>query len=359
MIPRVTATIDLAAVQHNLGVVRRLAPGSRVMAAVKANGYGHGAIPVARALEAAGVDALAVACLEEAVELRRAHIHCPIALLEGVISEEEAAQAVYGRLQVVLHDHWQIDLLHRLGRDAQLSVWFKLDSGMHRLGFPLTDVPRLLEALRAHPGWTLQGWITHLASADEPGNGFTLEQIGRFDAALQGIKGPRSIGNSAGIIGWPEARVDWVRPGLMIYGASPMPGQTGAQLGLKPAMRLESRLIAIREYEAGESIGYGRSWRCPERMRIGVAAVGYADGIHRSFASGTPALVGDRPVAYAGRVSMDMITLDLRNAPQANVGDPVLLWGAALPAEQVAAQAGTIPYELFCGLTQRVHFRYT
>lgn len=358
MIPRVTATIDLAAIQHNLGVVRRLAPKSRVMAAVKANGYGHGAIPVARALEAAGVDALAVACLEEALELRRAHIHCPIALLEGVISDEEAAQAVYERLQVVLHDHWQIELLHRLGRDARLSVWFKLDSGMHRLGFPLADVPRLVEVLQAHPGWTLDGWMTHLASADEPDNGLTREQIARFRTALHGIDGVRSIGNSAGIIGWPEARADWVRPGLMIYGASPMPGQTGTQLGLKPAMQLESRLIAVREYEAGESIGYGQSWRCPERMKVGVAAIGYADGIHRTFRSGTPALVGGRRVAFAGRVSMDMITLDLRAAPDARVGDPVRLWGDGLPAEEVAVQVGTIPYELFCGLTQRVRFRY-
>ncbi|MDM4772136.1 alanine racemase [Solimonas sp. SE-A11] len=358
MIPRVTASIDLAAIQHNLGVVRRLAPRSRVMAAVKANGYGHGAIPVARALEAAGVDALAVACLEEAVELRRAHIHCPIALLEGVISEEEAAQAVYERLQVVVHDHWQIDMLHRLGPEAQVGVWFKLDSGMHRLGFPLEDVPRLLEVLKAHPGWSFHGWITHLASADEPENSFTREQVTRFSHALQGVAGQRSIGNSAGIIGWPEARADWVRPGLIIYGASPMPGQTGADLGLRPVMRLESRLIAVRDFEAGETIGYAQSWTCPERTRIGVAAVGYADGIHRTFRSGTAARVGGRQVTYAGRVSMDMITLDLRGAPDARVGDPVLLWGDELPAEHVAAQAGTIPYELFCGLTQRVHFRY-
>lgn len=358
MIPRVTATVDLAALQHNLGVVRRLAPRSRVMAAVKANGYGHGAIPVARALEAAGVDALAVACLEEAVELRDAHLHAPIALLEGVISGEEAAQAVYERLEVVLHDHWQLELLHRLGPSAQVGVWFKLDSGMHRLGFPLSDLPRLQAALQAHPGWELKGWITHLASADEPDNDYTRVQIARFETALRGVPGPRSIGNSAGIIGWPEARADWVRPGLMIYGASPMPGQTGAQLGLKPAMHLESRLIAVREYEAGESIGYGGVFRCPERMRIGVAAIGYADGIHRSFANDTPVLVRGARARLAGRVSMDMITLDLRSVPAAQVGDPVTLWGPELPAEEMAPYAGTIAYELFCGLTQRVRFRY-
>lgn len=358
MIPRVTATVDLAALEHNLGVVRRLAPRSRVMAAVKANGYGHGAVPVARALEGAGVDALAVACLEEAVELRNAHIHTPIALLEGIISAEEAAQAVYERLEVVLHDHWQIDLLRQLGPSAQVGVWFKLDSGMHRLGFPLQDLPELQAALRAHPGWQLKGWITHLASADEPDSDFTRIQIARFEEALRGVAGPRSIGNSAGIIGWPEARADWVRPGLMIYGASPMPGQTGADLGLKPVMHLQSRLIAVREFAAGESIGYGRGFRCPESMRIGVAAVGYADGFQRSFRNGTPVLVRGQRASLAGRVSMDMITLDLRAVPQAQVGDPVTLWGAELPAEEMAPYAGTIAYELFCGLTQRVRFRY-
>jgi alanine racemase len=359
MIPRVTATIDLGAIQHNLRFVRRLAPRSRVMAAVKANGYGHGAIPVSRALEAGGVDALAVACLEEAVELRHAHIRAPIALLEGVISGEEAAQAVYEQLEVVLHDHWQIELLHALGPAARVAIWFKLDSGMHRLGFPLADLPRLQDVLRSHPGWTLKGWITHLASADEPDQALTRTQIQRFDAALQGIAGARSIANSAGIIGWPEARADWVRPGLMIYGASPMPGQTGSQLGLRPAMRLETRLIAVREYEAGEGIGYGQAYRCPQRMPIGVAAVGYADGIHRSFGNGTPVLIGGRRAHFAGRVSMDMITLDLRTVPDARVGDAVTLWGdATLAAEEMAAHAGTLAYELFCGLTSRVHFRY-
>ncbi len=358
MIPRVTATIDLAAVRHTLGVVRRLAPHSRVMAAVKADAYGHGAVPVARALEAGGVDALAVACLEEAMQLRQARIQAPIALLEGVISGEEAAQAVYERLQVVVHDHWQIELLERLPASARLSVWFKLDSGMHRLGFPLADVPRLRGILERHPGWSFAGWITHLACADEPAHPFTREQIARFEAALNGIPGPRSIANSAGLIAWPQSRVDWVRPGLALYGCSPMPDTSAAQLGLKPAMRLESRIIAVREYAAGEGIGYGLTYRCPERMRIGVIAVGYADGMHRAFRNGTPVLVRGRRAYLAGRVSMDMITVDLRQVPEAQVGDAVLLWGDGLPAEEIAAWAGTLSYELFCGLTQRVHFRH-
>lgn len=358
MIPRVTATIDLAAIQHNLRVLRGIAPGSKVMAAVKAGAYGHGAVPVSRALETAGIDALAVACLEEAMELRQAHITAPIALLEGIISIEEAALAVYERLQVVVHDHWQIALLEQLPASAQLSLWFKLDSGMHRLGFPLEDVPRLVEVLRRHPGWKLEGWITHLACADEPDSAVTAQQIERFNAALKAVPGPRSIANSAGLLAWPQARVQWVRPGLALYGCSPLPGRAAAEFGLKPAMRLESRLIAVREYAAGEGIGYGRRFICPERMPIGVVAVGYADGMHRAFGNGTPVLIRGQRVPLAGRVSMDMITVDLRTVPAARVGDPVLLWGEGLPAEQVAEYAGTLAYELLCGLTQRVRFRH-
>lgn len=359
MTPRVTARVDLGALQHNLGVVRRCAPQSRVMAAVKADGYGHGAVPVARALEAVGVDALAVACLEEAMLLRQGRIvETPIALLEGVISAEEAAQAAYERLQVVVHDHWQIELLQRLGPAAQLSVWFKLDSGMHRLGFPLSDVPRLRQTLQAHPGWTLQGWMTHLACADELDNPFTREQIARYEAALQGVPGARSIANSAGLLAWPQARTDWVRPGLALYGASPLPGRSAVELGLRPAMTLESRLIAVREYAAGESIGYGQAYRCPERMKVGVVAVGYADGVHRSLANGAPLLIRGQRVPLAGRVSMDMITVDLRRVPEAEVGDVVRLWGEGLPVEEMARHAGTLAYELLCGLTQRVQFRH-
>lgn len=356
MIPRVTATIDLAAIQHNLAQVRRYAPRSRVMAAIKADGYGHGAVPVARALEAAQVDAFAVACMEEALKLRQAHIVTPIALLEGIISAEEAALAVYERLQVVVHDFWQLDLLEDLPESSEVSLWFKLDTGMHRLGFALPEVPRLIERLRHRPRWRFMGWITHLACADEPENPATHEQIARFERVLHGVTGARSIANSAGILAWPEAQADWVRPGLMLYGASPLPGRSAAELGLKPAMTLESRLIAVREFDAGEPIGYGQTYRCPERMRIGVVAVGYADGVHRSLPSGTPLLIGGRRVPIAGRVSMDMITVDLRTVPEAGVGDTVRLWGENLPAEEIASYAGTLAYELFCGLTQRVLF---
>ncbi|HEY1077584.1 MAG TPA: alanine racemase [Fontimonas sp.] len=358
MIPRVTATVDLTALTDNLRTIRKLAPRSRVMAAVKADAYGHGAVPVARALEAAGVDALAVACLEEAMTLRQAHIQAPIALLEGIISAEEAALAVYERLQIVVHDHWQIELLEQLPDSARLTVWFKIDTGMHRLGFPVGDVPRLQQTLRRHPGWTFAGWMTHLACADEPDNPFTPLQLSRFETALQGVPGPRSIANSAGLFGWPQARVDWVRPGLALYGCSPLPQFDAAALGLRPAMRLESRIIAIREYAAGEGIGYGLRYRNPVAARIAVVSVGYADGMHRAFVDGTPVMIRGRRAYLAGRVSMDMIMVDLREVADAQVGDAVLLWGPGLPAEEVAGRADTIAYELFCGLTRRVRFDY-
>ncbi|MDD3762077.1 MAG: alanine racemase [Nevskiales bacterium] len=358
MIPRVTATIDLSAIRSNLATLRRLAPRSRIMAAVKAGAYGHGAVPVARALAGAGIDALAVACLEEAMQLRQAHVQAPIALLEGVISSEEAALAVYERLQIVVHDHWQIELLERLPGSARLSLWFKIDTGMHRLGFPVADVPRLVEVLRRHPGWSFAGWMTHLACADEPDNPFTREQIERFGRALDGVPGARSIANSAGMLAWPEARVDWVRPGLALYGCSPLPGRSAEALGLRPAMRLEGRVLAVREYAAGESIGYGRTFVCPERMPVAVVSVGYADGMHRAFRNGTPVRVRGRTAYLAGRVSMDMVTIDVRGIDDIAVGDPVLLWGEGLPAEEIAGYAGTLSYELFCGLTQRVRFNY-
>lgn len=359
MTPRVTATVDLAALRHNFRVVRQTAPRSKIMAAVKADAYGHGAIPVARALQAEGVDALAVACMEEAIKLKQAGVSTtPITLLEGVISMEEAALAEQERLHVVVHEHWQIALLEQLPADAVVRLWFKLDSGMHRLGFPLADAPLLLDTLARHPSWIFQGWITHLARADETDSLSTPQQIAAFDAALQGAAGPRSIANSAGLLAWPQARVDWVRPGLMLYGASPLPGKVGSDLGLKPVLTLQSRLIAVREYAAGEPIGYGAAWHTPERMNIGVVAVGYADGVHRCLPSGTPMMVQGRRVPLAGRVSMDMVTVDLRTVPEAQVGDAVTLWGAELPAEEIARHANTLAYELFCGLTQRVHFRY-
>jgi alanine racemase len=355
-IPRVTATVDLAAIRHNLGRVREFAPGARVMAAIKADAYGHGAVQVGRALEQAGADAFAVACLEEALVLREAGLQGAITLLEGVLSAQEAEEASRLRLQVVVHDSWQLELLQALPPQRPLSLWFKLDSGMNRLGFAPAAAARLHQAVRARPDWALAGWITHLACADDTASAMTGRQLEVFDQALQGLPGPRSAANSAGLIAWPGARLDWVRPGLMLYGASPLPGRSAAELGLKAAMRVESRLIAVHQLQEGDTVGYGATFRCPQAMPVGVVAVGYADGVHRILPTGAPVLIHGQRAPMVGRVSMDMITVDLRGLPQARVGDTVTLWGEGLPAEEVAGWAGTLAYELFCGLTNRVHF---
>jgi alanine racemase len=283
-------------------------------------------------------------------------VQAPLVLLEGVLSPAEAELAASERLQVVVHSEWQLALLEGLPAGTPLSLWFKIDSGMHRLGFAPERARALHALVQAHPGWQLQGWMTHLACADDPEHPLTRQQIHCFEQATAGLPGARSIANSAGLIAWPQARADWVRPGLMLYGASPLPNKTGAELGLQPAMRLESRLIKIQDVEAGETIGYGGTYRCAERMRVGVVAVGYADGVHRVLPTGAPVLIRGARVPIIGRVSMDMITVDLRTLPQAQIGDTVLLWGTGLPAEEVASWAGTLAYELFCGLTNRVHF---
>jgi alanine racemase len=368
VIPRVTATIDLPALRHNLRRIRQWSGSARIMAVVKADGYGHDAVQVARALRElrtdAGArqdweaDAFAVACLEEALKLRQARVFAPIVVLEGVLSLEEARLCLRHQLQVVVHDHWQLSVLERLASGAAAQVWIKLDTGMHRLGFDPADLPTVCARLRARPEWTVCGWMTHLARADETDCDATSEQIARFEQALGDWPGPRSIANSAGLIAWPQARADWVRPGLVVYGASPLPGRTGGELGLRPVMRVESRILALRQCQPGDCIGYGGSYRCQNAMRIAVIAVGYADGVHRNLRQGTPMMLHGRRVPVVGRVSMDMLTVDVTEVPEAVVDDPVLLWGPELPVEEIAACAGTIPYEMLCGLTQRVHFRY-
>lgn len=357
-LPRITASVNLACVRHNLSQVRCHAPRSRIMATVKADAYGHGAVPVARALQNAGAESLAVACLEEALSLRDAGITLPLVLLEGVLSVDEAAAAVAAQLQIVVHSAWQIELLRSLSRELPVHLWFKLDSGMHRLGFPAHEATELWAIATHHPQWKCYGWMTHLACADQVGNPMTRRQVELFEDALRGIPGDRSIGNSAGLIAWPAAKSDWVRPGLMLYGASPFPDRNASELGLQPAMRLSSRVIATHMLSEGETIGYGATWCSQRPTRIGVIAAGYADGICRSLPTGTPILIHGLRVPVVGCISMDMITVDLHDAPQARVGDEVVFWGDGLAVEEIASRAGTIAYELFCSLNHRVKYRY-
>lgn len=355
---RATARIDLRALRGNLETARRRAPGSRVMAIVKANAYGHGLVPVARALVAgsAAVDAFGVACMAEALTLREAGLRQPVLLLEGVPDAAELRLAAHHDLDLVVHHADQLVLLERARLPVPVRVWVKLDTGMHRLGFPAQQAQLLCQRLAQCPNVRVAAWMTHLAYADDRRSPQTPQQLARFQAAVDGLEGLRSVANSGGLLGWPQAHLDWVRPGIMLYGVSPFLGRSAEQEGLRPVMSLHTRLIAVNALRKGDAVGYGGAWVCPEDMPVGVAAIGYGDGYPRHAAMGTPVLVNGRRAGLVGRVSMDMICLDLRGHEGARLGDPVVLWGPGLPVEEIAQHAGTIPYELLCAVSQRVAF---
>lgn len=354
--PRPTRiVIDHQALRHNLSRVRRTAPGSPIMAVVKADAYGHGLVRVARTLADAGADGFGVASPEEALALRRAGVSAPITLLEGHFDASDLEPAAALDLSLVIHHETQLASLERLRPARPLRVWIKVDTGMHRLGFPPSDLAGLGPRVQACTGIAAPpGLASHLACADQPGNVDTKRQIACFRALSRAWPGPLSLANSAAVLAWRAARIGWLRPGIMLYGVSPFVSGSGTDLGLRPVMRFCSRLIAVRRCAAGDRIGYGGTWTCPEPMRVGVAAAGYGDGYPRHAPSGTPVLVNGRRAALLGRVSMDMISLDLRGQPDARVGDPVVLWGDGLPVEEVAAAAGTIGYELLCRIARRV-----
>lgn len=352
------ARIDTDALRHNLRRARASAPRSNLMAVIKADAYGHGMVEVAAALDEA--DAFAVARVEEGIALRDAGVDKRVLILGGVNTEAEAKAALQAGLETTLHHRDQLAVLAEALHDSPRGIrcWLKLDSGMHRLGIQAEQAGAVLESMRAIPGIVPSGVMTHLANADDRADAATLRQLKRFADAAAPLELETSVGNSAAILGWPQAQGDWVRPGIMLYGASPFIDSGAAEEGLRPVMTLSARLIAINEHRAGDAIGYGGSWRCPEDMRIGVAAIGYGDGYPRHAPSGTPVLVDGARASLVGRVSMDTLTLDLRPVPDARIGDSVVLWGDGLPVEEIAQAAGTITYELFCRLTRRVRFEY-
>ena len=348
------AILDLPALSHNLTRVRQLAPGRRIMAVIKANAYGHGMVKTARALREA--DAFAVACLDEAVILREAGIAQPLVLLEGFFDAAELPLLMQHQLITVIHHEEQLTTLERSRLDAPLPVWIKVDSGMHRLGLAPSRLAAVWQRLNACASLQVLGFMTHLANADYRNDSTTLQQLKRFTEAVDPYPGQLSIANSAAVLTWPQTHCDWVRPGIMLYGVSPFADSSGTVHGLKPVMSLYSQLMAVNHFKRGDRIGYGGEWECPEDMPVGVVAIGYGDGYPRHAKAGTPVLVNNKRVPLIGRVSMDMICVDLRGQVQARSGDPVCLWGEDLPVEEVARYAGTIPYELLCRVTSRVHF---
>jgi alanine racemase len=354
------ATIHLGALRRNFARVRERARGAKVMAVVKADGYGHGLERVARALSDA--DAFGVAALGDGLRLRAAGIHKRIVVLSG--PDEPADMAEFRRLQLdaVIHHETQLQWLEadRNASDQSgrpLRVWLKLDTGMHRLGFAPERAHEVHARLHALANVDVDiALMTHFAASDEFDKSLTADQIVVFDAATRGLNSPRALSNSAGVLGWPAARGDWVRVGGLLYGLSVVAGKSGSDLGFEPAMTLSTKLIAVNRVNKGERIGYAATYECPEDMPIGVAAIGYGDGYPRSAPSGTPVMVDGQAAAIVGRVSMDLITIDLREVPSAKVGDRVVLWGNQLPVETIAEQAGTISYDLTCGMTKRVLF---
>ncbi|EMF4711145.1 alanine racemase [Providencia stuartii] len=353
-----TALINRCALRHNLQRVRELAPHSRLIAIVKANAYGHGLTEVSTTLEDL-VDGFGVARLKEALALRERGITAPIVLLEGFFEHSDLPLLVEHQIDTVIHCVEQLAMLEATELANPIKVWMKLDTGMHRLGVLPQDAEAFYQRLQAcknvkHP----INIISHFCQADEPELPTTANQIHCFKQFVANKAGEKSIAASAGILLWPDAHYDWVRPGIIMYGASPQEGTSAEHFGLQSVMTLKSTLIAVREHAAGQCVGYGATWCSQRDTRLGVVAIGYGDGYPRSAPSGTPVLVNGRKVPIVGRVSMDMITVDL--GPNANdkVGDEVILWGKSLPVEEIAAQTGIINYELLTKLTSRVVMEY-
>lgn len=339
--------IDLSALQANYAAAQ-VVHGGRVFAVLKANAYGHGALPCAQAL-AAQADGFAVAFVEEALPLRAAGITAPILVLEGAFDADDVQLAARHRLWLVAHQSSQIAMLEQ-HQGEPLHIWLKIDSGMHRVGFAPHEVAAVRERLAACPQVAQISFMTHLARADELDQPQHTEvQLQQFDQALHGLPGWRSVSNSAGIVAWPQAHRDWGRAGLMLYGAAPCASATV----LRPVMRLKSRIFAERWLEPGQSVGYGAIFTAPRRTRVGLVAIGYADGYPRTTPNGTPVAVDGQRTQTLGRVSMDMMTVDLTHLPNAGPGSEVELWGDLVPVGTVAAANNTIAYELLCHV-QRV-----
>ena len=353
MMRLIRARIDSGALRHNLQAIRARAPGCRVMAVVKANAYGHGLVPTALAL--ADADAFAVARLEEAIALRDNGLRRRIVLLEGVFDAAQLAQAAQLELDLVVHQPLQIALLEAYRGPKQFPLWLKVDTGMNRLGFRPGEFRAAFERLRAlQPAPAQLRVLTHLACADDADGRYTAEQLAIFQPLIAGLDVELSIANSAAILRQPSTHATWLRPGLALYGVSPFAGQRGAQFGLRPAMTLESTVIAVREIATGERVGYGGVWRAQRPSRLAIVAAGYGDGLPRSIPSGSPVLIGGARAPLARGVSMDMIAVDITDLPPVSVGDRAEIWGSQQSVEELAAAAGTIPYELLCGVSQRV-----
>ena len=346
----IRATVSASALAHNLLVARTHAGGAKLWAVIKANGYGHGLERAARALE--GADGFALPDFQEAARLRLAGVTKPVLLLEGFFKPQDVPLLCKYAITPVIHNIEQVEMLKHTELPAEIDVYVKVNSCMNRLGFGVDNVRPAYNSVRMHPqvrGVTL---MTHFADADGPAG--VQAQLDWFKEMTQPFEAARSLANSAALIRFPETRADWVRPGIMLYGCSPFADRPAEALQLRPAMTLTSELIGVQHLQPGERVGYGFAYEAAGEMTLGVVACGYADGYPRHAPSGTPVLVNGQRTRIVGRVSMDMICVDISDIHDAYIGSPVTLWGEGLPADEVAAAAGTVSYELLCGLAPRV-----
>ncbi len=348
--------INLSSLQKNLKQVKAFAPKSKILAVIKANGYGHGLVRVARQLAAA--DGFGVASIDEAIQLRQNGFLHPIVLLEGIFSEQELSIVAHHRLEMVVHSFYQLEFLDTLVltiKQSQLNLWIKIDTGMNRLGFKPTDIPEITKRIddlniRLNKKITVN-WFSHFSSADSS-IPFTQQQIALFNATTKNLQGEKSLANSAAIERFSESHLDWIRPGIMLYGAG-----LHKQLVPKtnPVMAFYSQIISLKWIDKNETVGYGNSWQAARETLIAIVAVGYGDGYPRHAKNGTPVLIEGKKVPLVGRVSMDMISVDVTDiADLVEIGAEVMLWGKGLPVDEVAESANTIGYELLCGITERV-----
>lgn len=354
---RPQALINLQALEHNYLQLKQLAPTSKVLAVLKANAYGHGMLAVASALKQ--VDAFGVARIDEALALRGGGVVKPIVLLEGFFHVDELEQIVASNLQVVIHHSAQVDELLAAKLDAPVRVWLKIDTGMHRLGIMPHEFAKLYQRLMASSN--VQGpmrLISHFSSSDDVSSMATINQLALFQSITADVSAEYSLANSGAVLNWPDTHADWIRPGLLLYGVSPMQGCTGRDHGLIPVMTLVSSVIAVRELAQGEAVGYGSSWVAKKATRLAVVAMGYGDGYPRAASNKGEVLINGQRFAIVGRVSMDMITIDIGLA-DIHVGDEVVFWGEDLPVELLAEKVDTIPYELLCNISSRVQFSYS
>lgn len=348
--------INIPALRHNFQQIKEKTANRAVIAMVKANAYGHSIEHIVTALPQA--DAFGVASLGEGLLIRAAGIKKPVVLMQGVIDQEELTQAILQRFDLVIHCTTQVNLLKRCKNIEPITVWLKIDTGMNRLGFEPSEALFMYhELLQCEAVRKPIGLMTHFAEADNLTSPMTTKQLALFKEITQNLAGPRSIANSAGILNWPESHADWVRPGILLYGVSPFPNHCGKDHNLLPVMNFSTHLIAIQRVRKGECVGYSSTWAASEDMLIGVAGLGYADGYPQFTKNGTPVYINGTICPIVGRISMDMMTIDLRQHPNPQIGDKVILWGEQLPIETIAQHCGTTPYELLCRVTTRARVK--